>query len=142
MELSAVATGRRHDPASESVVPNLFGTREVPLPAGLKLSEERGDGTAILVLEGEFDLHTAPDVALALEVILRRAPGRLVVDLARVNFLNSAGLEVLLACHRQAAPATDLRIVATTRATWRPLQLAGLPGTLVIHASRASAVAE
>lgn len=142
MKLSASATRRRHALAPEPVVPLLVGNRGTPSPPpGLKLSEELVGRTAILVLEGEFDLYTAPRVARALEVLLSRRPRRLVVDLSRVGFLNSAGLEVLASCHRRAGPRTDLRIVATTRATWRPLQIARLHETLVIHASRAAAVA-
>ncbi|VVJ21785.1 Uncharacterised protein [Amycolatopsis camponoti] len=142
MKLSALATRRRHDLAAEPLVLIMFGPHGTPsLPAGLKLSEKLIGRTAILALDGEFDLYTAPEVDRALDLILRRAPRRLVVDLSQVSFLNSAGLEVLLACHRRAAPRTDLRIVATTRSTWRPLQIARLHQTLVIHSSRAAAVA-
>ncbi|UOX90445.1 STAS domain-containing protein [Amycolatopsis sp. FBCC-B4732] len=142
MNLSALATRRRHGLAAEPLVLVMFGPHGTPsLPAGLKLSEELIGRTAILALDGEFDLYTAPEVDLALDLILRRAPRRLVVDLSQVSFLNSAGLEVLLGCHRRAAPQTDLRIVAATRSTWRFLQIARLHETLVIHTSRAAAVA-
>lgn len=97
--------------------------------------------TLVLTVDGEVDLHTAPTVHLALESALSQGPWRLVVDLSEVRFLNSAGLDVLLAAHRQAAPSTDLRVVATTRATWRPLQIARLHEQLIIHASRAEAIA-
>jgi anti-sigma B factor antagonist len=142
VKLSALATRRRHDLAAEPLVLIMFGPHGTPsLPAGLKLSEKLIGRTAILALDGEFDLYTAPEVDRALDLILRRAPRRLVVDLSQVSFLNSAGLEVLLACHRRAVPQTDLRIVATTRSTWRPLQIARLHQTLVIHSSRAAAIA-
>jgi anti-sigma B factor antagonist len=142
MKLSALATRRRHDLAAEPLVLIMFGQHGTPSSVpGLTLSEELIGRTAILALDGEFDLHTAPEVDRALDLILRRAPRRLVVDLSQVSFLNSVGLEVLLACHRRAAPQTDLRIVATTRSTWRPLQIARLHEILVIHTSRAAAVA-
>lgn len=142
MKLSALPTRRRHDTAPKPLVLLMFGPHGTPVPPpGLKLSEELAGRTAILALDGEFDLHTAPEVDRVLDLLLRRAPRRLVVDLSQVCFLNSAGLEVLIACHRRAGPRTDLRIVATTRATWRPLQIARLHETLVIHTSRAAAVA-
>ncbi|WIY00739.1 STAS domain-containing protein [Amycolatopsis mongoliensis] len=112
-----------------------------PPPSGLRLSEETIGHTAILALDGEFDLYAVPEVDRALDVILRRRPQRLVVDLSRVGFLNSAGLEVLVACHRRAGPRTDLRIVATTRATWRPLRILRLHEILAVHTSRAAALA-
>ncbi len=142
MKLSTLATRRRHNLAAEPLALLRFGPHGTPSPpAGLKLSEELIGHTTILALAGEFDLYTAPEVDRALDVILSRAPRRLVVDLSKVCFLNSAGLEVLLACHRRAGPRTDLRIVATTRSTWRPLQITRLHEILVIHTSRAAAVA-
>lgn len=142
MKLSALTIRRGRDFAPEPLVLLMFGPHGAPSPAmGLKLSEELVGRTAVLALDGEFDLYTAPEVDRALNRILSRCPRRLVVDLSQVCFLNSAGLEVLIACHRQAAPRTDLRIVATTRSTWRPIQIGRLHETLVIHTSRAAAVA-
>ncbi len=95
----------------------------------------------MLVVAGDIDLHTAPAVRLALELALGQGPSRLVVDLSLVRFLNSVGLEVLLAAHHRAAPRTDLRVVAATRAVWRPLRITRLHEQLTIHASRAEAIA-
>src|ERR1043166_8367951 len=115
MKLSALTIRRGRDFAPEPLVLLMFGLHGAPSPPrGLKLLEELVGRTAVLALDGEFDLYTAPEVGRALDLILRRSPRRLVVDLSQVCFLNSAGLEVLIACHQQAAPRTDLRIVATT----------------------------
>ena len=142
MKLSALTIRRGSDIPPEPVVLLMFGPHGTPPPpSGLKLSEELVGRTAILALDGEFDLYTAPEVDRAVDVILRRFPRRLVVDLSQVSFLNSAGLEVLVACHRRAGTRTDLRIVASTRSTWRPLQIVRLHETLIIHTSRAAAVA-
>ncbi|MEV6626418.1 STAS domain-containing protein [Amycolatopsis sp. NPDC051114] len=107
----------------------------------LTVATEQCGRTLVLVVEGDVDLRTAPAVRQALESALGRRPWRLVVDLSRVQFLDSAGLEVLLAAHRQAAPRTDLRLVATTRATWRPIQITRLHEQLAIHTSRAEPIA-
>ncbi|AUI62082.1 anti-anti-sigma factor [Amycolatopsis sp. BJA-103] len=95
----------------------------------------------VLVVDGDLDLHTAPAARQAIEAALSHRPRRLIVDLSLVRFLNSTGLEVLLAAQRQAAPHTDLRLVATTRAVWRPLQITRLHERLIIHSSRSAAVA-
>jgi anti-sigma B factor antagonist len=119
------------------------GGREPPIhryPPLTVVTEQCGR-TLVLLVDGEMDLHTAPAVHQALESALSRRPWRLVVDLSLVQFLNSAGLEVLLAAHRQAAPLTDMRLVATTRATWRPIQITRLHEQLAIHTSRAEAIA-
>lgn len=92
-------------------------------------------------LDGDVDVCTAPMLHDVLDANLSRAPRRIVVDLSFVRFLNAAGLEALLDAHRRASPGTDVRLVATTRAIWRPLQLTRTDERLVVHTSRAAAIA-
>ncbi|WP_233598896.1 MULTISPECIES: STAS domain-containing protein [unclassified Amycolatopsis] len=105
------------------------------------MTMERLGRTTVLVVDGDLDLNTAPTARQAIESALNHRPRRLIVDLSLVRFLNSTGLEVLLAAHRQATPHTDLRLVASTRAVWRPLQITRLHEHLVIHDSRSAAIA-
>ncbi|WP_409496547.1 STAS domain-containing protein [Amycolatopsis sp. cmx-11-12] len=109
--------------------------------APLAVTVEQLGRTLVLVVDGDLDLHTAPTARQAIEAALSHRPRRLIVDLSLVQFLNSAGLEVLLTAHRQAAPHTDFRLVATTRAVWRPLQITRLHEQLIIHSSRSAAIA-
>lgn len=51
----------------------------------------RPDGTALLTAVGEIDLSNADALAEALD----RAPGPVVLDLTGVEYLDSAGLNVL-----------------------------------------------
>ncbi|WP_328457166.1 STAS domain-containing protein [Amycolatopsis sp. NBC_00438] len=120
-----------------------FNGSEPPTPRyhDLAITVERSGWTLIVTVDGDVDLSTAPMLRHALEETLGRTPRRIVVDLSRVRFLNTAGLEVLLDAHRAAGPDTELRLVATTRATWRPLQLTRTHERLVIHASLAAAIA-
>ena len=107
----------------------------------LSVTAEQLGRTLVLIVDGDLDLHTAPAARQAIEAALSRRPRRLIVDLTHVQFLNSAGLEVLLAAHRKAAPHTDFRLVATTRTVFRPLQITGLHEQLIIHGSRSAAIA-
>ncbi|MEV0676487.1 STAS domain-containing protein [Actinosynnema sp. NPDC050436] len=60
----------------------------------LVLTPGRGpDGTAFLKAVGEIDMSNTPALAAALDDL----PGRLVVDLTEVEYLDSAGLSVLFA---------------------------------------------
>jgi anti-sigma B factor antagonist len=56
----------------------------------------RKDRPNVLPLEGEIDLHVSPNVAESLHAIIRKKPKRLVVDLTRVNYIDSSGLAVLI----------------------------------------------
>jgi len=62
-------------------------------------ASDRGDVT-VLTLAGDIDLHTAPQVRDRLEEL--RADGRrtVVLDLSRVDFLDSSALGTLVAAQR------------------------------------------
>ena len=47
-------------------------------------------------LEGEIDLHVSPEVAESLRTMIEKKPRRVVVDLAKVTYLDSSGLAVLI----------------------------------------------
>ena len=50
----------------------------------------------VLPLEGEIDLHVSPRVAVSLAQIIQKKPKKVVVDLSRVNYIDSSGLAVLI----------------------------------------------
>ena len=50
----------------------------------------------VLQLDGEIDLHISPEVRQALRTMIEKKPKILVVDLARVTFMDSSGLAVLI----------------------------------------------
>ena len=80
-----------------------------------------------LTAAGEIDCTSAPQVRAVLDRLLDAAPREVVVDLAAVTFLDSAGLCALAAAHRRALAAGGrLRVLAATRAVIRPLQITGL----------------
>jgi anti-sigma B factor antagonist len=94
--------------------------------------ETVGDAHVVRVA-GEIDMVTAPDLRAELERACTRArpSQRVVLDLAAVSFLGSAGLSVLLEIDERCRDRrTPLWIVATTRATVRPLEITGLDGVL------------
>ncbi|MFD2419733.1 STAS domain-containing protein [Amycolatopsis pigmentata] len=67
------------------------------MKASLTLTSSRKpDGTVVLTAEGEIDMTNSADFATAIEEALPDATGSLVVDLTEVDYLDSAGLTVLL----------------------------------------------
>lgn len=50
----------------------------------------------VLPLEGEIDLHVSPGIAASLKAMTETKPPQLVVDLSRVNYIDSSGLAVLI----------------------------------------------
>ncbi len=50
----------------------------------------------VIPLEGEIDLHVSPRISVTLNAALKEQPRNLVVDLAKVSYIDSSGLAVLI----------------------------------------------
>ena len=50
----------------------------------------------ILALEGEVDLHRAPEIRAALAPLVAQKVPRLLIDLTKVRYIDSSGLAVLI----------------------------------------------
>ncbi|MEX1106535.1 MAG: STAS domain-containing protein [Ilumatobacteraceae bacterium] len=86
-----------------------------------------------LVLAGEVDAHTAPDLAANLEP-LPAGDGDVVLDLADVGFMDSSALRVLVEAHdRAAAHGRRLVLRAPSAAVRRLLEVSGLSEHLAIE---------
>jgi anti-sigma B factor antagonist len=76
---------------------------------------------------GEVDSSSAPLLRQHLDALLDGDVRELTVDLTAVSFLDSAGLCVLAAAHsRSVSQGVRLRVLASSRAVVRPLQITGL----------------
>jgi anti-anti-sigma factor len=98
-------------------------------------------GTAVVVeVAGEIDLLTAGDVRAAIAAGMATAPETLVVDLAEVSFMDSAGLAMLAHAHMTAGERVALRVVATNPATLKPIRLTGMDRMLAMFDTVADAL--
>jgi anti-sigma B factor antagonist len=87
----------------------------------------RSGPAACVAATGEVDSTSAPVLRQHLEALLDDDVLELTVDLGRVTFLDSAGLCVLAAAHRRAVrQGVTMRVLASSRAVIRPLQITGL----------------
>ena len=50
----------------------------------------------VLPLEGDIDLHVSPAVTEALNAMIKKKPERIVIDLSRATYIDSAGIAVLI----------------------------------------------
>jgi anti-sigma B factor antagonist len=62
----------------------------------LAVERSRVDGCDLLAVEGELDIATAPRMLSALNEAIRSLSLPLVVDLSKVDFLDSTGLALLI----------------------------------------------
>jgi anti-anti-sigma factor len=83
--------------------------------------------SAVLTAAGEIDSTSAPVLRQYLDSVLDDDVRELVIDLGQVSFLDSAGLCVLANAHRRAVRQdVRMRVLASSRAVARPLQITGL----------------
>jgi anti-sigma B factor antagonist len=79
---------------------------DAPAPGPLSI-ESRRDGDAVLiVLQGELDLASAPDLERELKAAEGTNPSRVTIDLSGLGFMDSTGLQALLRARERAGSAT------------------------------------
>ena len=98
------------------------------------------DRVLVVVVSGDVDVLTAPELASALREAGRREPAALIVDLSRVTFLAVAGINELLVARLNAPGAGGFAVVADGPVTGRPLVTLGLDGTLSQYRSLVDAL--
>lgn len=82
-------------------------------------------------VRGELDILTAPRLAAHLDTILRQPRGDVVVDLREVDFIDSAGLHVLLNAQRRLIRRSRrLSVICGPGAVRHVIELARLVDTL------------
>ena len=93
---------------------------------------ERGDDVVRIALSGELDVSTAPTVDKQLvDFEAGNMPGRVVIDLRGLRFIDSTGLSLLLnADKRTRAAGRELTLVAADGPPRRILDATGLVGRL------------
>src|SRR5881396_3424680 len=56
----------------------------------------RQDRANVLAIEGDIDLHISPAVTEALNAMIKKKPDRIVIDLSRATYIDSAGVAALM----------------------------------------------
>ena len=95
------------------------------------IHQELPDGTTILVLAGDLDLTTVPALTWDLEQALARPPRRLVLDLARVTFVDVAAARLLAGSPRSLPAAGPPVLRRASPEARRVLALTGLDSLCV-----------
>jgi anti-sigma B factor antagonist len=109
----------------------------------IRVEEERLDSTAVATLEGELDASSIGEVAVKLRRMVENQSLRLVVDLAGVVYLDSAGINLLYAVGGELrARQQELHLVVVPGSPIeRTLTIVGAHRAFPVHASREEALA-
>ncbi|UTT50042.1 MULTISPECIES: STAS domain-containing protein [Rhodococcus] len=99
----------------------------------MTLSTARNGSVAVLSVDGEVDMTSAPLLENEALGLLDTDITGLIVDLSGVDFLASMGIALLVELSKRATDAVGFAVVAHGSATARPLELLGLGEVLAIH---------
>jgi len=99
----------------------------------LTLSHQQTDGDAVIALDGELDLASAPDLAELAGELVRNGADNIIVDAQRLSFCDSSGLRILVSIANELRPTGGrVAIVNPQQVVLRVLELTGLDRTVMI----------
>jgi len=75
----------------------------------------------VLPLEGDIDLHVSPAVTESLNAMIKKKPKRIVVDLSRATYIDSAGIAVLILAMQQVEAYSGKFFLAGLQETLRSI---------------------
>ncbi|MFD9392269.1 STAS domain-containing protein [Streptomyces sp. NPDC060000] len=108
----------------------LADTAPAAQPGQLSVVSTTTDGIRVLTLAGEIDRDTGQTLRQALDASGAPRP-RIVVDLSRVTFMDSTGINLFIAAHRSLTEAGGwIRLAAPAEAVMRTLQIVGVDAVI------------
>jgi anti-sigma B factor antagonist len=100
----------------------------------LELETTERDGVSVLTLRGEIDVYTAPRMRQAIVDLVDAGSLNIVVDMEKVDFLDSTGLGVLVeGLKRVRTRGGNLAIVVTQDKIVKIFDITGLNKAFPIH---------
>jgi anti-sigma B factor antagonist len=93
----------------------------------LDLETSKQGGTSVIALRGEIDVYTAPRLRQALIDLVEGGAKDIVVDMSRVDFLDSTGLGVLVGgLKRVKSNEGEMKLVVTQDRITKIFDITGL----------------
>ncbi len=100
------------------------------------------DGGVAVIVAGEVDMVTTPQLRDRVQKQIEEQPGVLVLELSGVSFLGSSGLAVLVETLEECrAQEIGLRLVCSSREVVRPMEATGLTELFEVYSDLETATA-
>jgi len=109
----------------------------------MNITEREQNGISVFVLEGRIDTQGAVDLDLALQSAVTLGKHKMVLDMAQVRYISSAGLRTLadvLTKNREANG--DLKLVALNHKVLRVLRIIGFDKFFSLYDTAEAALAD
>ncbi|WP_234335392.1 MULTISPECIES: STAS domain-containing protein [Streptomyces] len=106
-------------------------TGQAEQPGQLSVVSTATDGIRVLTPAGEIDHDTGQALRQTLDASSGAPRPRIVVDLSRVTFMDSTGINIFIAAHRNLTEADGwIRLAAPGEAVMRTLQIVGVDAVI------------
>ncbi|MFC9930044.1 STAS domain-containing protein [Streptomyces sp. NPDC127190] len=113
----------------------MTGTEHAGQAGQLSVVTTATDGIRVLTLAGEIDHHTGDTLRQALDASSTPRP-RIVVDMRQVTFMDSSGINILIAAHRALSEAGGwLRLAAPGESVMRTISIVGVDAVIDCRAT-------
>ena len=116
-------------------------------PAPFEVQSENLDGVRLIVVRGELDLDTAPQLDEALESAFVADRPALLIDLSECEFIDSTGIALIFRAaqrlnHNENGPSGDrFALCCVNDQVERLFAVTGLDSSIPLHGSREDAIA-
>lgn len=97
----------------------------------MKITKQMTDNTLCIALEGRLDTTTAPE--LEQEVKKLDGVNALVLDFAKLDYISSAGLRVLLSAHKIMKSRGGMKVVHVNEIVSEVFEVTGFSDILTIE---------
>ena len=115
-------------------------TADAPL-ADIDIAESRSDDVVVLAIRGRMHGRNADALERRLAAAIAAGDTRLVLDLAELEYVSSAGLRVLLVAAKRLRGIGAIALAAPKDFIRAILSVAGVASLVTIHDDRAAAIA-
>ena len=109
----------------------------------MQISQRVEGDVTVFVPEGRIDTQAADDLDQALQAAVSEGRNKVVVDMARVQYISSAGLRALAAVLvRSRADGGDMKLAALTERVTRVFNIIGFDVLMSLHDTPEAAIAD
>ena len=98
----------------------------------MTINKTQNGSTLTLALEGRLDTRTAPELEAELKKSMDGADS-LVLDFAKLDYISSAGLRVLLSAHKAMAGKDGMKVINVNEIVQEVFDVTGFSDILTIE---------
>ena len=98
----------------------------------MNIIKNQNDGILTIALEGRLDTTTAPELEQAIEGSLDGVT-ELVMDFARLDYISSAGLRVLLSAQKTMSKQGSMKVIHVNEMVMEVFEVTGFSDILTIE---------